>query len=250
MVFVHRDLYYPTDKYIVDLFNLLYYTSSTYMNADFIIRRLSRRSISLHIHADGKLEVRAPRYVPEFIIRQFVSSKEDWIEKTRKKLSHVPKSKNKNYQEGEVFRLGGTEYSLHITDGNFIVLTPTKIFFPSKFLTKPKIHMEAFCRKFAKKFLEKRLALFAKKMGVSYKRVSIRDTTSRWGSCSSSGTISFSYRLILADLSIIDYVLIHELAHITHPHHRLSFWARVGAFYPEYAAARTWLRKEGHMLKI
>lgn len=219
------------------------------MNID-IIRRLPRRSITLHIHPDGKLEVRAPRYVPEFVIRQFVSSKEDWIEKTRKKLSHILKSKNKNYQEGEMFRLGGTEYSLHITDGNSIVLTPTRIFFPKKFLTKPKMHMEAFCRKFAKQFLARRLDMYAEKMGVSYKRISIRDTTSRWGSCSSSGTISFSYRLVLAELPIIDYVLIHELAHITHHHHKPAFWAHVGHYYPDYKASRTWLRKEGHTLKI
>lgn len=215
-----------------------------------IIKRLPRQSISLHILDTGELEVRAPRHVPEFIIRRFVDSKEDWIEKTRKKLSALPKSKKTKYQEGEIFRLGGREYSLHVTDGNAIVLTPTKLFFPKRFLAKPKYHMELFCRIFARDFLAKRLDIFAEKMGVRYKRISIRDTTSRWGSCSSSGTISFSYRLILADLPLIDYVLIHELSHVTHPHHGLSFWARVGAFYPEYAIARTRLRKEGDTFKI
>jgi len=215
-----------------------------------IIKRLPRRSISLHILESGALEVRAPRYMPEFIIRQFVASKQDWIEKARLRLHALPKSKKITYHEGNIFRLGGVAYALHVTDGNAIVLTQKRLFFPKKFLSRPKYHMEAFCRKFAKQFLEKRIDLYAEKMNVTYKRISIRDTTSRWGSCSSSGTISFSYRLILADLPIIDYVLIHELAHITHPHHRLSFWARVGAFYPEYAFARTWLRREGHTLKI
>lgn len=215
-----------------------------------IIRRLPRRSITLHIHTDGVLEVRAPKYVPEFVIRRFVDSKKDWIEKTKKKLSALPKSKKMKYQEGEVFRLGGVEYILHVTDGNAIVLTSTKLFFPKKFLVKPKYHMEVFCRKFAKQFLKKRLDMYAEKMKVSYNRISIRDTTSRWGSCSSTGTISFSYRLILAELSIIDYVLIHELAHITHHHHKLAFWAHVAQFYPEYITARTWLRREGHTLKI
>lgn len=210
-----------------------------------IIKRLNRRSLSLHILHTGELEVRAPKYVPEFVIRQFVASKEDWIEKTRKKLLSRPPVKKQTYHEGDIIRLGGKTYTLHITDGNMIVLTSTRLFFPKKFLTKPRYHMEIFCRKFAKDFLTMRIAVFAEKMGVTYRRISIRDTTSRWGSCSSSGTISFSYRLILADLAIIDYVLIHELSHITHPHHRLSFWARVGAFYPEYAIARTRLKKEG-----
>lgn len=215
-----------------------------------IIKRLPRKSISLHILESGALEVRAPRYIPEFIIRRFVATKQDWIEKTRLKLSKLPKSKKSTYREGDIFRLGGREYVLHVTDGNAIVLTQKRLFFPRKFLSRPKYHMEIFCRKFAKQFLVKRLDFYAEKMEVSYKRISIRDTTSRWGSCSSSGTISFSYRLILADLPIIDYVVVHELAHISHHHHKPVFWAHVGRFFPDYLSARTWLRREGHTLKI
>lgn len=215
-----------------------------------IIKRLPRRSISLHINHDGALEVRAPKYVPEFIIQRFVASKSGWIEKTRRKLTSLPKTTKPTYTEGSVFRLGGKEYTLHVTDGNAIVLTPTKLFFPKKFMSRARYHMEVFCRKFAKLFLTERLSHYAEKMGVSYKRVSIRDTSSRWGSCSSSGTISFSYRLVLAELHIIDYVVIHELAHVTFHHHRPSFWAHVASYYPDYIAARTWLRREGHTLKI
>lgn len=214
------------------------------------IRRLSRRSLSIHIQENGEVEVRAPRYVPDFLIRRFVDSKRDWIEKTRLKVAATPNRKRPVYQEGAVFRLGGKEYSLHITDGNAIVLTPTRLFFPKKFLSRPRVHMEVFCRTFAKQFLGQRLGLYAEKMGVAYQRVSIRDTSTRWGSCSSSGTISFSYRLVLADLPIIDYVVIHELVHISHHHHQPTFWAHVAAFYPDYIAARTWLRREGHTLTI
>lgn len=237
------------DRLIVTDSAILYYTACSPMQID-IIRRLPRRSISLHIHDNGTLEVRAPRYIPEFIIRKFIDSKQDWVEKTRLRLVARSKSKKPTYREGEQFRLGGKEYALHITDGNVIVLTSTKLFFPRKFLSRPRYHMEIFCRKFAKQFLTKRLAECAAKMGVSYKRISIRDTTSRWGSCSNSGTISFSYRLILADLFIIDYVVVHELAHITHHHHKSAFWAHVAEYYPEYVFARKWLRDEGHTLKI
>lgn len=215
-----------------------------------IIRRLSRHSITLHIHNDGTLEVRAPRYIPEFVIRQFVMAKEEWIEKTRLKLKSQPKSKKPVYKEGEVFRLGGKEYTLHVTDGNAIVLTPSRLYFPKKFLSHARYHMEQFCRKFAKQFLVERAGVYAEKMKVTYKRISIRDTTSRWGSCSSTGTISFSYRLILAELYIIDYVVAHELAHVTHHHHKPAFWAYLSRYYPAYISAKTWLRREGHTLKI
>ena len=220
------------------------------MQTEYILKRLSRRSISLHILESGALEVRAPRYIPEFIIRQFVASKQDWINKTKIKLSSLPTSRKPTYKEGDIFRMGGVAYALHITDGNAIVLTQKRLFFPKKFLARPRYHMEVFCRKFAKQFLTKRLEFYAEKMGVKYKRISIRDTTSRWGSCSSTGTISFSYRLILAELVIIDYVVAHELAHVTHHHHKPAFWAHLSRFYPEYISAKTWLRREGHTLKI
>ncbi len=215
-----------------------------------ILKRVSRSSIGLHITDDGKVEVRAPHFVPLFLINRFVQSKRDWIIRMKKAVLSRPKLQKIVYKEGSVLRIASNIYTMHITEGNAIVLVGARIFFPEKFLPKAKIHMEAWCRIFAKKFLAQRLEKYAAQMEVIYKKISIRDTTTRWGSCSSRGTISFSYRLILADLPIIDYVVIHELAHLTYPHHKQAFWDRVEKFYPEYKQARSWLRAQGHTLKI
>lgn len=154
------------------------------------------------------------------------------------------------YHEGSVFRLAGVPYTLHITEGNAIVILGSRIFFPNKFLHHAKYHMELWIRSFAKKYLASRISIYAQKMHVSYKKISIRDTSSRWGSCSSSGTLSFSYRLILAEATIIDYVVIHELAHTVHHNHAKTFWNLVSVYYPDYKASRAWLRREGHTLKL
>lgn len=215
-----------------------------------ILKRMSRSSIGLHITDDGRIEVRAPHFVPLFLINRFVESKRDWIIRSKNAILLRPKITKVLYAENSVFRLGGSIYKMHITDGNAIVLVGTRIFFPKKFLSQAKVHMEQWCRIFAKKFLTDRLNFYAKKMNVTYKKISIRDTSTRWGSCSSSGTISFSYRLILADLSIIDYVIIHELTHTIYHHHRQIFWDSVSMFFPEYKFARKWLHTEGHTLKI
>ena len=215
-----------------------------------ILRRASRRSTGLHITEDGKLEVRAPHLMPMFFINQFVESKRDWIIKTKLAMhKRIPTTKVQ-YHQGSVFRLAGISYTLHVTDGNAIVILGSRIFFPKKFLLHAKSSMELWCRSYAKKYLTARLNLFAKAMHVSYKKISIRDTSSRWGSCSSTGTISFSYRLILAEAHIIDYVVIHELAHTTHHNHAKEFWSLVGTQYPEYKKARAWLRLSGHTLRI
>lgn len=215
-----------------------------------ILKRVSRRSIGLHITESGGLEVRAPYFVPHFLINQFVQSKRDWIIQTKKIIESRPKSNKIVYAEGGKINLAGSAFSFHITEGNAIILVGSKIFFPKKFLSKASWYMEIWCRAYAKKFLTQRLNIYAQKMDVSYKKISIRDTSSRWGSCSSSGTINFSYRLILADLPIIDYVVIHELVHITHRNHKKMFWDRVALFYPEYRSARAWLHHEGHVLRL
>ena len=215
-----------------------------------ILKRMSRRSIGLHITEDGLLEVRAPYFAPLFVIRRFVESQRDWITYTRKKVLSTPKTIKPKYVEGAVFHLGGSPYTLHLTDGNSVVRAGTRIFFPKKFTKHPKPHMESFLRSYAKKYLAERMEHFARIMDVSYRHISIRDTRSRWGSCSSTGTISFAYRLLLAPKDVIDYVVIHELSHITHHHHRADFWERVGSFCPEYKAYRMWLQRNGHTLRV
>jgi predicted metal-dependent hydrolase len=215
-----------------------------------ILRRVSRRSIGLHITPEGLVEVRAPHFVPMFVINKFVQSKREWILYTKRKLGDAPKIVKQKYTEGSVFVLGGQKFTIHLTDGNAIVQAADRLFFPKKFLSKPKKFMELWMRTYAKKYLKSRLDTYATTMGVQYKKISIRDTTSRWGSCSSTGTISFSYRLILAELHIIDYVVIHELSHIMHHNHQKAFWALVGTYFPEYKKARTWLRTNGHTLRI
>lgn len=216
---------------------------------DFL-KRGSRRSIGLHIMEDGKLEVRAPHLVPRYFINRFVESKREWIKKTKDIMHKRKRVTPIHYHDGSVFRFAGNPYTLHITEGNTIVLLGSKIFFPKKFLLHPRQHLEQWCKSFAKKYLASRLDYFANKMNVRYKKVSIRDTTSRWGSCSSSGTLSFSFRLILAERKIIDYVVVHELAHTVHHNHGKEFWNLVGTYYPNYKAARLWLRHSGNTLHI
>lgn len=215
-----------------------------------ILKRASRRSISLHITQEGLLEVRAPHLVPRYFINQFVASKRDWIIKTKLAMTKQKPTPKIRYHEGSVFRFAGIAFTLHITEGNTMVTLGSRLFFPKKFIPHAKSHMETWCRTFAKKHLTSRLDFYAHQMHASYKKITIRDTSSRWGSCSSTGTISFAYRLILADPSIIDYVVIHELAHTIHHNHGKSFWDLVGTYYPEYKKARAWLKESGSTLRL
>ena len=85
----------------------------------------------------------------------------------------------------------------------------------------------------------------APRIGVAYRRIAVRDTTSRWGSCSSTGTLSFTWRLVLAPREILDYVVVHELCHLRHHDHSRDFWRLVASVRPGYRAEEAWLDAHG-----
>lgn len=99
--------------------------------------------------------------------------------------------------------------------------------------------------KAAKSDLEQRTRHHASELGVSFKRITVRDQASRWGSCSSTGTLSFSWRLILAPAEILDYVAAHEVAHLQEMNHSPAFWSLVARLCPEFKSAEHWLTHEG-----
>jgi len=96
--------------------------------------------------------------------------------------------------------------------------------------------------------LKRAVARHAGALGTRPKAVRVRDTVSRWGSCSSAGVLSFSWRLVLAPPEILDYLAAHEVSHLVHMDHSPAFWALVGRLYPEHRTARDWLKREGGRL--
>lgn len=100
----------------------------------------------------------------------------------------------------------------------------------------------------AKSYIPKRVSIYATKMGVSYGKITIRDQKTRWGSRSSSGTLSFNWRLMLAPKEVLDYVVIHELCHIKQMNHSKAFWMEVENVMPDYKIYRDWLKENGKML--
>ncbi len=96
--------------------------------------------------------------------------------------------------------------------------------------------------------LSARTAHWAKKIGVSPSRITIRDQKTRWGSCSSKGSINYSWRLIMAPSMVIDYLVVHELCHMLQANHSKAFWELVAHYIPDYAIQRQWLKTNGNLL--
>lgn len=100
----------------------------------------------------------------------------------------------------------------------------------------------------AKAHLPKRVTYFAEKIGVTYGRITIRNQTSRWGSCSDQGNLNFNCLLMLAPASVQDYVVVHELCHRKEMNHSARFWAEVAKILPDYKVRRAWLKENGGAL--
>ena len=101
----------------------------------------------------------------------------------------------------------------------------------------------------AKEYIPKRVEYYHELTGGDYNKITIRDQKTRWGSCSSNGTLSFNYRLMLAPPRVLDYVVVHELCHLTHMNHSTDFWNMVASILPDYKEYRKWLKDNGHTLQ-
>ena len=111
-----------------------------------------------------------------------------------------------------------------------------------------KLVFERWYRAQARQILDERVELYARQYGFQYTKIGITSARTRWGSCSASGSLNFSWRLILAPLEAVDYVVVHELVHTVFHNHSKQFWKMVGEVMPDYSERRKWLRKNAPQL--
>ncbi len=110
--------------------------------------------------------------------------------------------------------------------------------------------VQEWLRKQAKAQLSEKCEYWAKRMGVRYQRITVRDQKTRWGSCSSAGSLNFSWRLVMMPEEVLEYIVIHELSHLIHLDHSPAFWRLVSTHCPSFETQKKWLKINGtHMHK-
>lgn len=208
--------------------------------------RSKRRTIALIVERDGSVTVRAPMKMSAKLIEEFVVKHADWVEKKQAEVANAVPEKTKQYEAGERFLFLGQEYPLEIvkTASKKLVLDDAFQLVESE-QKNAEIVFRNWYRRQAEKIIGERVALFAEKHQIHVGKIRITSARTRWGSCSSKGTLSFSWRLVMTPLDIIDYVVIHELAHTIHHNHSKRFWNLVGKWMPDYKERRKRLRAYG-----
>lgn len=215
------------------------------MKADKIIRT-ARSSIGIQITNKGEIIVHAPLLTPGFLIDRFINEKKEWITKTVVKVQQR-QIKNKIYQEGETFLYLGKTYSLHF--GSYTEISLSNVLqFPLGLQFRIEKELTTWYMHQAKTKITERVRYHAEKMETNYGQLLFSDTSSKWGTCTHENNLQFNWRLIMAPLMVLDYVVIHELAHTKEKNHQSSFWRLVGRYTPAYRQHRKWLANNGHLL--
>ena len=213
-----------------------------------------RSTLSLQISSDGELIVRAPKHMKEDEIRKFLVEKSRWI------LSHMDRAIKRKQKQTELrwtdqkqFSIYGEECILSVVidknskeiiqlKENILQITTAD---PSEENIKEAVAF--WFKKACKGVFVNRTSYYAKKMNLTYERITLKEQKTCWGSCSGNRNLNFNWKLLLMPPTVLDYVIVHELAHLVHMNHSADFWAVVGSVIPDYKERRKWLKENGRI---
>ena len=201
-------------------------------------KRLNLRVSSL----DGRITLTAPPKVPERQLQAFIAEREVWL---RQNLDKLPAQSA--IALGKSLPILGVAHQIasgashRVTHGDGVVQVPFD-------KPKPAARLQGYLKALARDHLVGESDKFAARLGIEYARLSLRDTRSRWGSCTQDRALMYSWRLVLAPFEVLSYVAAHEVAHLKFMDHSAQFWNQVGDLYGEYDAPRAWLKAQGASL--
>jgi len=210
----------------------------------YVLTRSRRKTVAIYVR-NGAVEVRAPLSMLKKDIDRFVNEKETWIlESLAKQRSRAEKKQGFFVDYGSEILYRGKHYPIRPHKSKKAVFDGEVFWLPDG-LTPAQI--KTVCiqmyRQLAKAYITNRVAAYAARMGVQPSAVKINNAMKRWGSCSSKKNLNFSWRLVMSADNAIDYVVVHELAHLTEMNHSARFWAVVAAVLPNYRELQTQLIK-------
>ncbi len=216
-----------------------------------------RKTVKLKMSSADCVEVTAPSRYPRCNIEKLLHKKTEWIMAQISRLATLAANPvNQSIAHGTQVLYQGQPYTLIIkyAHKSAVTLTSNQII-----LEFPTVHTTDMSRDIttalkgwyldsANSLLAAKTAEWAARIEVTPIRIKLRDQKTRWGSCSSSGSINYNWRIVMAPPEVLDYLIIHELCHLRMPNHSQKFWQLVGQFSPNFKKCRDWLGTNGSLL--
>ena len=211
---------------------------------EITLRRSARaRRVSLRVSAiDGRVTLSCPTSMKTAEAMAFAEEKSHWIREnlSRRPADVRPEIGSTIAFEGRELPIMAGQFRSARIDGAALVVPDAPAMVAAR--------VKAFLKLQARGRIQAAAARHAAALGRSHGKITLRDTRSRWGSCSHAGNLMFSWRLVMASPDVLDYVVAHEVAHLAEMNHSAAFWAHVARLCPGYAVPRRWLRRHGHGL--
>ncbi len=219
-----------------------------------IIRTNRKKTVGIYISRNF-VELYVPKEISENKINDILHSKKSWIISKIKDKSLLPPKVPKRYISGELFPYLGRNYPLNLRFGRENGVKLKRGHFNIFLLENEKncdqvvkkLLFEWYLRK-AKKLLVKKTIALSEEMGVKPKKIIIKDYKSKWGSCSINADLRYNWRIVMAPLHVVHYLVAHELCHLLEHNHSQSFWKQVSIYCSRIKESRIWLKKFGNNL--
>ncbi len=212
----------------------------------FAVRWSSRRrTIGITVRPDGILVVAAPVGCSVRRVEAAVRAKLPWIRRKLVEMAARPLPPQRSYVEGEHLPYLGAAYPLSLvaTGGMPVQLRHGRFLMEPAAAADGRRHMIEWYTRRADAFLVGRVNHFGPSMGAAPVSLQVKDLGRRWGTCDAHGRLRFHWEVVLFPRTIVDYIVVHELAHLHELNHSVRFWRRVEDAYPEYRDAKQWLRQ-------
>ena len=213
------------------------------------IIRSRRKTLAISIDAFGRLIVRAPLTCPKERIFAFLQEKERWILQKKSQTAGAGMRLPPENLNGYTFLLLGKKCRIVLVESRYVRFDEESytIYLPLK---NPRTRLIKWLKENGKRIFTTVTERKAKEMGLGFESVEISSAKGKWGSCSFDNKIRYAYRLIYVPKEVIEYVVVHELAHVRHKNHSPRFWAEVEKYVPDWKQKRKWLKTNGYLLEL
>jgi predicted metal-dependent hydrolase len=224
----------------------------SYLDIQYSLIRSRRKTACIIVGRDGRVTLRVPMRLTVERVEQFIESKRTWIHKHLAAWRDLNASRVKReYVNGEEFLYLGRIYRLKIVEDQAEPLLLKGGYFCLRADGAPPMSpnpaevFKDFYRRMGIRKIPARVAFFQERMGVSARNISIAEGRCRWASCSAKGNLRFHWKCMMTPTTVIDYLVVHELAHLIHHNHSADFWNEVAKILSDYRERDQWLKVNG-----
>jgi predicted metal-dependent hydrolase len=222
----------------------------TYKDIEYSLKKSERKTTSIYIERDGSVSVLAPAPFEHDKIEQIIEKKRSWIYRNLAEWEDLNRTRvHREYVNGESFLYLGRHYRLQLVEPKdqevSLVFLHNQFWLRKDVVEQAPDHFKQFYKAKLIKKLKERLKIYQPKMGVEPTDVKVMELQNRWGSCTAKGVVNFHWKCAMLPTSVLDYVVVHELAHIENPSHNAAFWRAVEKVMPSCEEQKGWLKLNG-----